>query len=1250
MRQECISYCKLLRVFVSCLLALCLLGGCSHTPKDLSQQKQSDQKTFICKEITADQGKSILEKLSIGKISLLTGPNAILVTGSPSELRKAGVVLELIDEKQEFVVKTLGPAIKLGFAEGQDKFESRTLPRTASLRNFPSNEQIAKAVGDIAIGTFFNPPDPNEPARAIIDSNKNQIIAIAPEHRVQEILDVIELGPLAMRKAALKGQTQAVSKASKEAAQESDIQHEPRAANVDDDKVKPSKPIPAQVSPRPGEKSRPGAKTGAKTTAKADSAARAKVIVIEEPQDLADSDSALETVHSHPEPNSLQPSLERSSPITTEMTPTTKVTPQVGSTEDVGAEKAQPADKDDPDQVTIVTPETRHKSPEPETNKTSSEKMDLPFFPNGDDVLELDLPEKISLIQLFDLVGEYLHLDYLYDPELVKDDMLALKLHGKLKGEMRVKDLYKLVESVLKFKGLVMTRHEGNLVTVVPVEDVLKIDPQLTGPDGKDIELGDMVVTHVLELQYIDARTAVSLLDSMNLGVSISRIEGAQKLILTCYAHRIGRIEQLLRIIDNPGKLRKFRFRQLRYTSADTIAEKVKVLAEKLQILPVTVTTLQKNQAQKPGTLPRPAPVQENGGPKSPVKQAVYLEGDVRTNRILMIGYEEQLCMVDGLLDALDVAQQDLRTLKVYPIENVDAEEVRVKLEQLEIIEAEVPTRALQGAPTPKISRSALDDKDGGAVLEAAQVVVLSTTNSLLINAVEDQHARIATVITYVDVVPEDVRILKIYNLEHVDAKEAKRKLEELGLANHVAQSRNAFRAASIPGPMPTSRPATTGAIDEALTEEAQIVILSSTNSLLVNANKKQHERIEAILAYVDAEISEQAIPYEVYFLENQQPEHLAEVLQQIITETVENKEGKIEKVVQKEQERIVIIPEKETFSLIVYATRKNQDWISKLVTTLDRRRPQVLIDVTLVEIRKTDEFDYDLNVISSLPDLAETGGQTGNFVVGENTVVDKLLQPGMRDRFIDLEASGGLGTGFYADIHVNALLEAMQTENYGRILAKPKLLVKNNQTGVIKSQDTTYVTKRSSIPVVSGSAGEQNTLIETAIDFEEYDAGITLEITPHISEVDLLSLDISLVRSDFGTITGEKPPDQTVSDVNTVVTIPNRSTVILGGLLKYNQSKGGTKVPILGDLPILGLLFRSHSHSDVQNNLYVFVRAEIIRPAHAKTGIPSETLQRVSDENRAAFERHEKQFQNYSEMPGLKPRRTDPPKLLEAR
>jgi general secretion pathway protein D len=229
-------------------------------------------------------------------------------------------------------------------------------------------------------------------------------------------------------------------------------------------------------------------------------------------------------------------------------------------------------------------------------------------------------------------------------------------------------------------------------------------------------------------------------------------------------------------------------------------------------------------------------------------------------------------------------------------------------------------------------------------------------------------------------------------------------------------------------------------------------------------------------------------------------------------------------------------------------------------------------------------------------------------------------------------------------------LLHAMQSKNYGRVLAKPKILVNDNEPGSIETSDTTYIAKRSSVPVSTGGAGTDATLIETAVDYEPYDAGITLNITPHISVGNLLRMEIELTRSDFReTEDREKPPDTTSSKLKTTAFVPDASTIILGGLLRLNQNKGGTKVPILGDIPIIGGLFRTINNQDSQSKLYIFVKAEIIRPAGTLTQEMSQ-LESISERNRKAFEKHEQEFQSYQSWPGIKSQPVDPPKVLEAR
>jgi len=407
----------------------------------------------------------------------------------------------------------------------------------------------------------------------------------------------------------------------------------------------------------------------------------------------------------------------------------------------------------------------------------------------------------------------------------------------------------------------------------------------------------------------------------------------------------------------------------------------------------------------------------------------------------------------------------------------------------------------------------------------------------------------------------------------------------------------------------------------------------------------------------VDTEPEEAAINYIVYPLENQDPEDLTGILNQLIQKTVEktDKAGKVvQTTVRKIEEDITIIADPKTYSLIVYASKKNQMWISSLIKQLDEYRAQVLLDVTLVEISKNDEFNYDLNLISSFPDLVNTSGLTNILVGGESpilvsNIINNLDSKNM-DRFIDLQFDKGAGTAFYGDRHINVLLTAMQTKGYGRVLARPKLLVNDNEEGTIKSQEITYIT-RTKTTWREGDPGEADIPI-VDVTFEPYEAGIQLDIEPHISKGNQLRLRITMTRTDFrdtpASLREENPtpPDKVTSDVTTVVTVPDAHTIILGGLERLSQSKGGSKVPLLGDIPIIGGLFRSTANIDEQSRLYVFVKAHILRPGE-ETGLTD--IEIVSAKNRATFEKYEKEMQDYEDWPGIKPKPLDPLKVLDA-
>ncbi|MFA5238455.1 MAG: secretin N-terminal domain-containing protein [Phycisphaerae bacterium] len=1078
------------KILVFIWAVIILSGSCLFAAEQEAAPVAGRYRVFSLKHISAEQGKKYLADAGIGTVSQLPGANVLLVTAQAEDLIKANAIVELVDAEEPFDIKVFPHSV-----------------------NFPSNEQITTEVNDVSIGTFSSPPSGAAKAKAIIDVHNDTVIAIAPAEQLRKIVSAIdkfqssESQPPQAAKSAEPNKTSAVE------TEKISVAETPVAVPTDTELERAAAEAEAELK---------------RVTAPSEAAARADADGNEPLGKLISSIAETELVAEPNEPNSIaEPSVEKQAPNL----------PAIGISE-VNKADEKPQAEPNLEPVSLVS------AKQSEDGKVRSYEP-TPII-DGNQMLELNLPETLNIIDLVDLVGKYLQLDYMYDAMQVQGEV-ALKLQGPIK----VKDLYPLLESVLRFRGLVMTRR-GNLVTIVPAEEAVGIDPLLQ-PEQGGVQLGDVIITRVFKLKHIDTASAQNLLASMKLGADVTPISETGTLIITEYAYRMARVEELLEMVDQPGEPREFKFRQLKYTMATTLAPKIKSLAEQLGAVSITIAAPATPAATparptRRGRRPTPTPT-PTAQPAD--KETVYLDSDERTNRILMIGLEEQLTVVNDLIDSLDVEQQDLRTLRLYDIKYVGAEEVVKKLGELGIITG--------------------SGIGGGS------------------------RAPVATI--------------------------------------------SAEGAVAGRPPRGVPQPTVAAADIEPLVEEPQVVVIESTNSLLVNATSEQHVQIAMIISYVDSVTLEQAIPYVIYGLENQDPESLAEVLQKFIQETIKDQEGKIQQTIKKTDEDIIIVPDKNTFSILVYASKKNQEWIGSLIKQLDRRRPQVLIDVSLVEIAQKDAFEYDLNLIANAKDAV-----TGNIAI-KSATLPFATGSKMEGGFNSKSATDAF-QGFFSDAKIQALLTAIDTKHYGRILAKPKILVNDNEEGKINTTETTYVGETTTTYPSQGTTGGVLNPIYTTT-YKPYDAKIELIIKPHISEGNLLRLEVSMVREDFKNIVENKPPDYTKSNVTTIVTVPDGSTIILGGLTKLKQEKDTSKVPFLGDIPVVGALFRGINNTTNDTQLYVFVKANILRPDDTAGGL--EQLKRISERNRAGFEEHERAFQTHQDIPGVDPEPIEPLRVLDS-
>ncbi len=1140
MERYCFS-CQMLRqrvVWVVGLLLLPALAGAARAEMQYAVETPGSRSIALT-HISPQLAQQMVDPLKLATVTPVPGTSNVLVTGASDPVRKVAVILELIDSAEPY--------------------EIRELRAGTSLRALPSNDQIANAIGSMVIGTFNRPPRYTSKAKAIIDvidARSGSVWAVAPVLRMADIALALEAGPQSVAQQKVASGRITDRAMLNEALPQAMLERvrPPQGER----KLNPAfdtegRPMLAAAVPSPSllGQAEIAALAQAAPSAQADSntPAAGRISVTEEKRDEPNQSDA----------NSLQPG--QVVPTESGARPRTRAA-LMAAAANTAAASTPTADREG-------TPVSAADIPDPER------------------VVDMTLPEKLPVIQLVDLVCKYMKLDSLCDPQEVTGDV-ALKLNGDFRGNVKVKDLYALLETTLRFKDLVMTRHKGNFVTVGKVENTLKFDPPVVEANDMEEMPGNAVVTRVFKLEHVDTTSAKNFLEGMRVTVDIKPIEETRTIVVTAYAFRMPRVAQLLSIVDKPGEPRRFHYRQLRFTTAKALADKVKALAEQLQSVSVTVgepepvitlqrtpteteatyqTRLRNVQAQQAAQRAAAAAAAGRAGLAARPDQAkanVYLDADDRTNRILMIGAAKQLEMVNDLVDSLDVEQVDLRSYELYPMKHVDAQDVAKKLQELGVI-----------SKLPETANS--------------QRITQPTTTQRTSPPTTSEEARLRAI-------QEQARI-----------------------------------AAGLPSSTSSTDAGAQGPI-----EEPQVVVVDATNALLVNATPEQHAHIKKIISFVDSQIEE--IPYKIYPLENSSPDHLAEILQSLIQETTQNKDkdGKIvdTTTVKKIQDEISIVSDPNTYSLIVYGNKKNQEWISDLIRQLDKRRPQVLIDVTLVEINSDDQFNYDLNVVQAATGLTGTSSLLG--ALNKNTG---------KNHYLEVQSNSGEGTAFYGDSHINALLTAVQSKSYGRVMAKPRLLVNDNEQGTIGTKDTTYV------EVTSSSLTSQSSdVVQTASNYDPYDAGVEMAITPHISEGDLLRLEIKLKRSDFTTSTTDttKPPNTTTSEVTTGVTLPDGNTIILGGMLKMNQTKGGNKIPLLGDIPLIGTLFRSVSNSDTQSHMYMFVKAKIIRPAAMAKEM--EDLQVQSDQCREAFEEHEKAFQSEESLPGFKSRPMSPEKVLEAR
>ncbi len=300
-------------------------------------------------------------------------------------------------------------------------------------------------------------------------------------------------------------------------------------------------------------------------------------------------------------------------------------------------------------------------------------------------------------------------------------------------------------------------------------------------------------------------------------------------------------------------------------------------------------------------------------------------------------------------------------------------------------------------------------------------------------------------------------------------------------------------------------------------------------------------------------------------------------------------------------EERAAAIPDKTTNSVIVVAGEAEYGVIEKILASLDVRRPQVLIEVVVLEVSEGEgyKFGVELTTLDGARDDSVRGFGATRFgfsnLVGEEGIP---IQGGGIPRGQLPSPTQGAVFGLHRgkEWRVPAIVNLIGSDSAVNVMSLPRIVTNDNKEAILKVTDNVPIATSSSTAAVSNQLSFGG--------FQE--AGIEITITPHISEGDYLRLEMEQSISQFtgtsqvistgGTVVGLLPPSKTRRELKNVITVPDGKTVIIGGLTSRSQQRTVTKVPLLGDIPLLGELFKSTNLEWKRTNLYIFITPHIIR------------------------------------------------------
>jgi len=389
------------------------------------------------------------------------------------------------------------------------------------------------------------------------------------------------------------------------------------------------------------------------------------------------------------------------------------------------------------------------------------------------------------------------------------------------------------------------------------------------------------------------------------------------------------------------------------------------------------------------------------------------------------------------------------------------------------------------------------------------------------------------------------------------------------------------------------------------VTKDGSVIAYTITNSLILTDSVHNIRKLESLITALDIPAQAGKGKINTYHLHNADAEEISKDLTSLIARLPATTGAQAQQSAGTAsilEGTVSVAADKATNTLVIIGSPGDYDTIRDLIQKLDIRRRQVYVEAAIIEISltKQHELGFEFQTYNTNGAIGGTNfGNIGNVIKNGPSALAQVngLNVGL--------VKGTFTFKGVEYLNVGALMHALQSDGEVNILSMPNIMASNNQKAEIMAGEN--------IPVITG---QTQTAFTGMTQVQRMDVGVTLKFTPQITSDDSVRLDlyqeISAVTTIAGLDANVAGPSTSKRAVTTSVIVRDGETMVIGGLIRDNVNSSRSKVPLLGDIPLLGRLFQYNTTKVDKTNLMIFITPYIIKNEEDANAITKRTTDKV--------------------------------------